>query len=101
MALIPPAYLNSVVSIGIESKNQKNEPVFKSLATGFLVGNPVGEKNKQGQQSYRLFVVTNRHVFYDEKKKQYIKEVLFRFNTTENKSHHFKISLLDKENKPI
>lgn len=101
MALIPPEYLNSVISIGIEGKNDKNEPVFKSLATGFLVGEPVGEKNEKGQQGFRLFVVTNRHVFYDEKTKQYIKEILFRFNTTENKSHNFKINLLNKENKPI
>lgn len=101
MALIPPAYLNSVISIGVEGKNEKNEPVFKSLATGFLVGKPIGEKNEQGQQSFRLFVVTNRHVFYNSKTKQYIKEVLFRFNTTENKSHHFKINLLNAKDEPI
>ncbi|MEK7609610.1 MAG: serine protease [Patescibacteria group bacterium] len=101
MALIPPAYLNSVLSIGVSIKNEKNESTFKSLATGFLVGKPVGEKNEKGQRSYRLFVVTNRHVFYNDKTKQYVKEVLFRFNTTEGKSHHFKVKLLNSENKPI
>jgi len=101
MALIPPAYLNSVISIGVSIKNEKDESTFKSLATGFLVGKPVGEKNEKGQQSYRLFVVTNRHVFYNEKTKQYVKEVLFRFNTTEGKSHHFKVELLNSESKPI
>ena len=101
MALIPPAYLNSVVSIGVEGKNEKNEPIFKSLATGFLVGKSVGEKNQEGQQAFKLFVVTNRHVFYNKKTKQYIRGVLFRLNTTENKSHHFRISLLNTENKPI
>lgn len=95
MALIPPAYLNSVVSIGVEKKNDKNEPEFKSLATGFLIGKAIGEKNEQGQQSYKLFLVTNRHVFYNNKNKEYVKEVLFRFNTTESKSHHFKVSLLN------
>ena len=73
MALIPPAYLNSVVSIGVEKKNDKNEPEFKSLATGFLIGKAVDEKNEQGQQSYRLFLVTNRHVFYNQKTKEYVK----------------------------
>ena len=97
MALIPPAYLNSVVSIGVEKKNDKNEPEFKSLATGFLIGKAIGEKNEQGQQSYKLFLVTNRHVFYNNKNKEYVKEILFRFNTTESKSHHFKVSLLNAD----
>jgi S1-C subfamily serine protease len=101
MALIPPAYLNSVISIGVEKRNEKNEPVFRSSATGFLVGKPIGKKNEKGQQSYRLFVVTNRHVFYNSKTKEYTKEMLFRLNTTENKSHHFKINLLDAQGKPI
>jgi S1-C subfamily serine protease len=101
MALIPPAYLNSVVSIGLEKKNEKDEPVFRSIATGFLVGKPIGEKNDKGQQSFRLFVVTNRHVFYNDKNKQFVKEVLLRFNTTDNKSHHFKVNLFNKEDKPI
>ena len=65
------------------------------MATGFLIGKAIGEKNEQGQQSYKLFLVTNRHVFYNNKNKEYVKEVLFRFNTTESKSHHFKVSLLN------
>lgn len=101
MALIPPAYLNSVTSIGVEQKNDKGEAVFRSIATGFLVGKPIGNKNDKGEQSYRLFVVTNRHVFYNDKTKQFVKEVLLRFNTTDNKSHHFKVNLLNTENKPI
>lgn len=101
MALIPPAYLNSVLSIGVEQKNEKGEPIFKSIATGFLVGKPIGEKNDKGEQSFRLFVVTNRHVFYNDKNKQFVREVLLRFNTTDNKSHHFKVNLLNADNKPI
>jgi len=101
MALIPPAYLNSVISIGAEGKNEKDEPIFQSSATGFLVGKPVRDKNEQGQQSYHLFVVTNRHVFYNDKTKRYTEEVLFRLNTIENKGRHFKIKLLDAKNKPI
>jgi len=101
MALIPPAYLNSVISIGVEKRDEKGQPVFRSTATGFLVGKPIGEKNAEGQQSFRLFVVTNRHVFYNDKTKQHLSEVLFRFNTTDNKSHHFKVNLLNAEGKPI
>lgn len=101
MALIPPAYLNAVLSIGVEIKNEKNEPVFKSIATGFLIGQPIGEKNEKEEQSFRLFVVTNRHVFYNLKTKQYVKEVLLRFNTTDKKSHIFKVNLLDTKGDPI
>lgn len=100
MALIPPAYLNSVVSIGVEEKNEKGEARFKSLATGFLIGKPIGEKNEKGERPYRLFVVTNRHVFYNSKTKQSVKEVLFRLNTTENKSHIFKVGLLKTDGTP-
>lgn len=46
MALIPPAYLNSVLSIGVEKKNEKDEPVFMSIATGFLVGKPIRKKKR-------------------------------------------------------
>lgn len=100
MALIPPAFLNSVVSIGIEENNEKDEPRFKSIATGFFIGKAIGEKNDKGEQPHRLFLTTNRHVFYNSKLKQYVKEVLFRLNTTENKSHHFKVSLLNEDGTP-
>ncbi|MHB0978001.1 MAG: S1 family peptidase [Minisyncoccota bacterium] len=99
MTLIPPAYLNSVVSIGIEKKNDKNESEFKSLATGFLVGKATGEKDEKEQELFRVFFITNRHVFYN--KKEYTKEIFFRFNTTENKSHHFKVNLLSADGKPL
>ncbi len=101
MALIPPAYLNSVISIGVNVKNDKDEQVFTSLATGFLVGQPTAVNSQEGAQSYNLFVITNRHVFYNKKTKQYMEEVLFRFNTTTGESHQFKVNLLNEEKKPI
>lgn len=101
MSLIPPVYLNSVISIGREIENKNGEIVFKSLATGFLVGKPVSEKDPNGNQQFRLFVVTNRHVFYNEKTKEFVKEVLLRFNTIDNKSHHFKVNLLNANNDPL
>ena len=94
MALIPPHYLKSVLSIGVEGKNDKGEIKFVSTATGFIVGKPTGQNNPEGKPLFKLFVVTNRHVFYNNKTKEYLKEVLFRFNTTDNKSHHFKVGLL-------
>lgn len=100
MALIPPAYLNSVVSIGVEKINDEVQPEFMSIATGFLIGKAVGEMDERGRQPYRIFLVTNRHVFFNRKIKEYVKEVLLRFNTTEGKSHHFKIRLLNEDNSP-
>jgi hypothetical protein len=45
MALIPPHYLNSVVSIEVENKDDKGVLQKVSIATGFLVGKPTGESN--------------------------------------------------------
>jgi S1-C subfamily serine protease len=101
MALIPPAYLNSVISIGVSIKDEKDGSIFKSLATGFLIGKPTGEKDEKGEKLYKLFVITNRHVFYNEKTGQYEKEVIFRFNTTEGDSHQFEVNLLNSKDKPI
>lgn len=100
MALIPPQFLNSLVSIGVEGKNEKGEPQFSSIATGFLIGKEA-TKNEKGESLYRVFIVTNRHVFQEKRTGQYLNEVLFRFNTTENKSHIFKTKLLKDDNTPL
>src|ERR1039458_1279358 len=36
---------------------------WEPIASGFLYGSPTGEKNEQGKTLYRVFLVTNRHVF--------------------------------------
>ncbi len=100
MALIPPHYLNSVISIEIEGKNEKGEPQLTSIATGFLVGKETGETNEQGAL-FRLFIVTNRHVFQNPKTKILLGEVFFRFNTQDNKSHYFKLNLLKPDGTPL
>lgn len=100
MALIPPHYLNSVVSIEVERKNDKDEIQKVSIATGFLVGKLTGKSNEKGPL-YNLFLVTNRHVFQNEKTNQLLKEAFFRFNTTDNKGHYFKVNLLRTDNTHI
>jgi len=76
MSLIPPHYLNSVVSIEIENKNSEGEIIKKSIATGFLVGNAINVK--QGEETrFQIFIVTNRHVFQDQRTKQFLPEVFF------------------------
>ncbi|MYD36726.1 MAG: trypsin-like peptidase domain-containing protein [Dehalococcoidia bacterium] len=59
MALIPPGYLNTVVALGSASK----EGAMQYTATGFLYGYPSGETNESGAKMYRVYLVTNRHVY--------------------------------------
>lgn len=99
MSLIPPHYLNSVVSIEIDTRDEKGELQKKSIATGFLVGHPTGKSNDKGP-FYSLFIVTNKHVYQNKKTKELLKEVFFRFNTLDDKSHYFKVPLL-KDDKPL
>lgn len=100
MALIPPHYLNAVLSIEVENKQTNGEIKKRSIATGFLVGKEVGENNEK-EKLFKLFIVTNRHVFQDQKTKQFLKEVFFRFNTIDNKSHYFKTTLLKEDDSPL
>ena len=68
MALIPPFFLDCVVSIGAQTKNG---PSWHG--TGFIVGRPI--INDTGEKVYHTFLVTNKHVLNDKK------TVLLRFNT--------------------
>ena len=54
MALIPPSYLNAVVSLGTTGES------FQHVGTGFLYAHPLPER--QGSTPYRGYVVTNQHV---------------------------------------
>ena len=57
MALIPPFFLDCVVAIGVE----KLDKSMAWIGTGFLVGR-FFEKNKNDQNRYHIFLVTNKHV---------------------------------------
>jgi S1-C subfamily serine protease len=98
MALIPPNFLKSVISIDLLiGRPEKLER--KTIATGFIVGKEMG-KNEKGQVQYRLFIVTNRHVFVN-KNGQYLKNVFFRFNKKDEGSHLFAVNLLDEKSEPL
>lgn len=100
MALIPPRYLNSVVSIEVERTNDQGEAKITSVATGFLVGKAIGKKDDKGTH-FRAFLVTNRHVFYNKRTGVYLDNVFLRFNTLDNKSHYFKVNLLKDDKTPL
>ena len=54
MALIPPGYLNAVVSLGTSGTS------FHHIGTGFLYAHPLPRTDER--TSYRAFLVTNKHV---------------------------------------
>ena len=64
MALIPKFFSDSVVALGQREENEK----ISWIATGFVVA------MRNLDQSYNLFLVTNRHVFVDKK------SIVARFN---------------------
>jgi hypothetical protein len=60
--LIPPQYFNTVVLIGTKTENSINP-----IATGFLVGFSADKTDEKGSPPYKVFLVTNKHVFGDKK----------------------------------
>lgn len=62
MALIPPFFLDCVVAIGFRTEDE-----VRYSATGFLVGHLVENAQEVKDRKYRLYLVTNRHVFKGEK----------------------------------
>jgi S1-C subfamily serine protease len=58
MALIPPFFLDSVVAIGFAEASGK----VAYGGTGFLLGRRIGIDPSNNKPTYRLFLVTNRHV---------------------------------------
>ena len=54
MALIPPGYMKTIVSLGVADQS------FRHLGTGFLYHHPLWTED--GLTHYRPFLVTNKHV---------------------------------------
>ena len=97
MARLLPIYLNAVVSIEIETGKNAKHPI----ATGFLFGKREGN-DLQGTPLYRVFLVTNRHVFQNPSTKKYVEKVFLRLNKEGGKeTKYYPVDLLDAESKPI
>jgi S1-C subfamily serine protease len=102
MALIPPDFLNSVTSIEIEKKKKNGEVEKIPIATGFLFGKNTGKNDVENNALYSIFLITNRHVFEDEKTKIFRREVYLRFNIGESQeAKSYKITLLNEKNQPL
>ena len=85
MSLLPRDYLNAVVLIETTADGAS----FAPIASGFLAGFRTGEKGEAGEELYRVFLVTNRHVFHGKK------EVVLRFNISEGGSKRYVLHLED------
>jgi len=70
MSLIPPFFLDCVVSIGIVNQGQNNW-----IGTGFIVGRPSIDGNDN--KVYHTFLVTNKHVLENKQ------NIILRFNSLE------------------
>jgi len=74
MALIPPFFIDCVVAIGIETK-QNDKPIKKWIGTGFLFGKYLSSNSDNPKQkTYKTFLVTNRHVLQNQAR------IIMRFN---------------------
>lgn len=61
MALIPRTYMDTLVTISVNSKNDEKF----CIGTGFLVGKFIKEENNK--RCYAVFLVTNKHVLEGKK----------------------------------
>ncbi len=98
MALIPPFFMDCVVAIGIDKEKNDNKVDDTNhkqwIATGFLYGHYIGDYDNQPR--YRVFLVTNRHVFKN------LSRIYLRFNPQADESaRDYAIDLLNINNSPI
>jgi hypothetical protein len=76
VALLPPDFLDAVVTIEIATGSEENP--FGTMATGFLVAFSTSMKHpSEDKRVVRVFLVTNRHVFNG------VPEVYLKFNKTD------------------
>jgi S1-C subfamily serine protease len=92
MALIPPFFLDCVTAVGARS-GEKDVAFF---ATSFLYGR-LHEKGKEAKDtSYRVYLVTNRHVFEDKS------TAVLRFNPSAGApAKTYDVPLVDEHKKPL
>lgn len=83
MALLFENHLKSLVAVGQYTGENK----FICDSTSFLIGFVAQKSEKPEEQRYRLFLVTNKHVFEGRE------SVQLRFNTAEGKTTTFKQDL--------
>lgn len=85
MALIPTHHFKAIVGIGKPSIAPA-QPTW--MATGFLYGHLLPQVASTTQPQYRLFLVTNRHVFQNQL------SILLRFDNSAGGTTQFVVNLM-------
>jgi len=90
MALIPRQFFDAIVAIGFSDTSGATN----YAATGFLYGQPVDGEASEAKV-YRVFLITNRHVFEQQEKAK------LRFNMlADEPAKEYTLSLRDKLGRP-
>ena len=88
MAIIPSAFINSVVALGINLSGDKKH----WIGTGFIVG----RKEKDNPELSTHYIITNKHVISS------VKEICVRFNSVEGALvKDYIIDLYDENETPL
>ncbi len=91
MALIPPFFPDCVVALGIEGPSSDR----KWIASGFLYGHYIAD-NEDGTKAYKVYLVTNRHVF------EKLSRIYLRFNPRTNEpAREYTLNLLNENGAPL
>jgi S1-C subfamily serine protease len=91
VALIPPFFLDTVVAVGFANADGK----VTYQATGFMYGHFLQQVNETTKR-YKIFLVTNRHVFEGENK------AFLRFNPESGEpARQYELNLVDVSRKPL
>lgn len=91
MALIPPFFIDCVVAIGADDGGNR-----KWIASGFLYGYLITPKDFGEKPLYRVYLVTNRHVF------EGLSKAYLRFNPqTDEPAKEYVLDIVDEKNTPI
>ncbi len=94
MALIPPYFMDCVVAIG--QKEGETDSTPKWIASGFLYGRLMEKGQDPKDNTYHVFLVSNRHVF--ERKEQ----LCLRFNPqAKGEARSYDVDLKSSEGRQI
>ena len=90
MSMLPRSYLDTTVAI--ENAYPDDESTrFRTIGTGFFIGLDYGDRSPSGGDTYRLLMVTNRHVVAGKN------DLIIRVNRRGGSARHLRLPLTGAE----
>jgi len=90
MSLLPRGYLDTTVAIeSLQTDAQGSR--YRTIGTGFFIGLDYGDRSASGEEHYRLFLATNRHVLAGHD------DLLIRVNRKGGTAQHVRLALRGNE----